>query len=703
MVEYTKQIQDLLVGLLETIEQEDIYIRQVQLREGKQLELYWHGFQHIFWDEGVQDFRVPTHAVLEEVSSREDVRFIYDYVINVFKAHGLSIIAALSSDIPNVAFSPVDASDPKDVLAAKKAELIGKVIVRKNQSKKLFYHALFTLFTGHFVAAYNYYERDEKHGSLEIPKFESKKVKAPNTYECPECDFSTEQASLACPTCGVHLDFKEGQLEETTEETGIEIIHKGMEKLGIFGVLNVRLPIYAADQDACGYLVHYTDQHFGLLRSLFPHIRDEITSDPNEDYEKLARTPSIGRYYSDTYASSLKTLKRVWMRPWMFETLDKDDAKLLKETFPKGVYFSVVGNKSFAEAREEELDAHWTIGKGDLSRSVSADPIGKALLPLQDLENTVSNLLVESLEHSVPSTFADPEILDFETYSKQEISPGSVYPIKNSLVPNTRLDDHFYTLKTASLPREGIDFSRAFDTKAQFVVGDFPSIFGGPQKQGSKTLGEYQESRNYALQRLSIPYYLLTMWWADVIHKSVIDHKVNMISDEKYSTSTQAGRFDNVNVLMEDLTGRFELLIAEGATDLPVSFTQKRMMVKDMVRLNSEYLNQFLFAPENRSTTLRFLGMEELGDLDANQANKQLAEISEMLSGTPVEVEATIDDSEIHLRVIKTFLSSDIGQEHKKSNPEGYGLILSHGEVHYKELVSRMSQIEETKENANSE
>src|SRR5436309_15934427 len=114
---------------------------------------------------------------MEQVSSREEVKFIYDYVVNIFKAHGLSIIAALSAEIPGVPFSPLDADDPNDVLAAKKAEQLGKIIQKYNKSKLLFYHALFTLFTNHFVASYNCYERDEKHGTVEIPKYKKETIK----------------------------------------------------------------------------------------------------------------------------------------------------------------------------------------------------------------------------------------------------------------------------------------------------------------------------------------------------------------------------------------------------------------------------------------------------------------------------------------------------------------------------------------------
>lgn len=698
----SETIKQSLIEILKNIENEDMYIRQRMLRECKQLELYWHGFQFIFWDERVQDFRVPTHDVMEQISSREETKFIYDYVVNIFKAHGLSIIAALSAEIPGVSLSPVDADNPRDVQAAQKAEQIGKIIQKYNKSKLIFYHALFTLFTNHFVAAYNCYETDEKYGTLEVPEYGEEKE--PDTWNCPECEFSSQQELLNCPDCSSPLEKEEG--EDILVETGKKEVNRGMELLKIKGALNVKIPTYASDQSACGYLVDYSDQHFAFLRTEFPWKREEISLNATDNFERIARMPSIGRLYSDTYLQSLLTFKRVWIRPWMYDTLELDDADELREAYPKGCYFSVIDGVQYPiEIREERLDDHWSITKGDLSRAIHGDPLGKPLLPLQDLENMVANLLTESLEHSVPSTWADPEVIDFDKYSKQEVAPGALYPIKNSVNPNRRLDDYFYTLKTSTLPKEGVDFDRIVETKGQFVVGAFPSIFGGPQTEGSKTLGEYQESRNYALQRLSIPYQLLMFWWADVLYKGIKDYIANMIVDEKYTEKSGDGRFSSVILLKDDFTrGRFEQLLPESAIDLPTSFSQKRTNIQQMVQLNSDLINQFLFSPENRRVTLKFLGIEELSDLDSNQSYKQLIEIEELLKSGPVPDEQTgqiiptipiepdIDDDEIHLRVIRTFVCSPSGQEMKKLNPDGYENLLLHGRAHKLNLQMNMMQ-----------
>lgn len=704
--------QKALLHILEEIEKEDDYIRQRLLREAKQNELYWHQFQYLFWDERVQDYRIPTQDVIEQFSSREEIKFIYDYVVNIFKAHGLSIIAALSAEIPGVPFSPMNAESAEDKEAAQQAEELGKIIQRSNRAKLIFYHALFTLYTNHYVVAYNCFKRnkDKYGGVIEIPKFEKKKSKGPDSYSCPgeDCDFESEEKLQECPHCGGPLDYKEGEEIENLEKVGVDEVERGMEEITIKGTLNWKIPLYASNQDACGYAIEYCDAHYAWLRKNFPSInREKLTNrGATDNFEKIARMPSTGGMYSDSYTQSLLTLKRVWLRPWMYDLLnDENEIKELNEKYPSGVYFAAVdcGSMEFAEGRPEMLDDHITITKGDLSRTIHGDPLGKPLIPLQDLENMVANLLTESLEHSVPSTFADPEILDFEVYSKQEVLPGMVYPSKTSLTnPNRTMEDYFYTMKTSTLPKEGVDFDRIVESKAQFVVGAFPSIFGGPQTQGSKTLGEYQESRGYALQRLSIPYQLLFFWWADVIYKCVKDYIKNMVADEKHTIQITDKKFDTVELLKDSFAeGRFELLIPEAATDLPVSYSQKRTTLQQMVQLNSDILNEFLFSPENRAITLRYLGLEELTDLDGNETMKQLVEIEQLLKEEPiigpdgmeapsVPVEMDIDDPEIHLRVIKSFAAGRSGRWHKKNNPNGYKNMLLHGKAHKMLMMQEM-------------
>src|SRR3972149_9815697 len=82
--------------IIRIFEQENRDWRFTKLREWKRQDLYWHNIQYVFWAENSSEFRD-----LDEEGDDTLTR-----VINVYRAHGESIIAALGATIPTVRFFP---------------------------------------------------------------------------------------------------------------------------------------------------------------------------------------------------------------------------------------------------------------------------------------------------------------------------------------------------------------------------------------------------------------------------------------------------------------------------------------------------------------------------------------------------------------------------------------------------------------------
>src|SRR3990167_6682097 len=89
VVEIPDELKLVVHSILEHCEQEDSHSRHIQLKEAKQLDHYWNGLQHIFWDNVEHDWRIPTHDEIREVAGQDE--FVYDYVVNIFLPHGESI------------------------------------------------------------------------------------------------------------------------------------------------------------------------------------------------------------------------------------------------------------------------------------------------------------------------------------------------------------------------------------------------------------------------------------------------------------------------------------------------------------------------------------------------------------------------------------------------------------------------------------
>ena len=74
-----------------------------------------------------------------------------------------------------------------------------------------------------------------------------------------------------------------------------------------------------------------------------------------------------------------------------------------------------------------------------------------------------------------------------------------------------------------------------------------------------------------------------------------------------------------------------------------------------------------------------------------DQRIKQMREINDMMAnGQIIMPEKDVDDNAIHIECTRSFLVSDVGLDLKTTNPQVYGIIFQHLELHI-ELESIMN------------
>src|ERR1043165_6179170 len=692
-----KNLQDCLKYLVDKYEKEDSWTRKQQLKLWKKNEEFWHGIQFVFWSESRQDWLSPlAYKWFSEDEGREGVEGpFYDFVINVYKAHGEAIIAALAAQVPTVRFPPDDAEDDDDLLTSKTYSKIADLIQRHNQVKVLQLMSLFTLWNQGLLAWYHAPKSDKAFGMVNIENFKKQ-------LSCIHCDknFPVEdeedlQEGLhACPECG-------SPLEVNTVLDSFQESPKSRVIIDCFGGLHVKVPYWARKQGDISYLIKALDQPKPFLKSIYPHIADEIENDDedSQQYERMARTPSTFTSFSRADDNhDLATHRQCWLRPWAFEGLTRDketEKKKLYKKFPNGAYVSFIGNK-YAESRDEDLDKYWTICKVGLSTYIHADAIGQPLIPLQESRNVLFNLTLETIEQGIGSQFADPRVLNFNVYSKHEARPGMIYPARAR--EGQTLGNSFYEGGRATLSREVAPFGQQVDKDSQFVVGSFPSLYGGPGEGKSRTLGEYQQSRTMALQRLSIAWSLFTINWAKLMEKCVHLYVENMIDDERFTTPdpTQKDNYVNVWIRKADLTGHVGEVEPEGADSFPISNPQKQTLFFKLVELNNQFINAALFATPNRRIIADLLSFTDLDIPGEEQITKQAVEIADIMKGVPVQVDPIVDDNEIHIEMCKYFLAGQRGLDLKKTAPDQYMMIEQHLQQHL-QLVQQNAEAEQEK------
>lgn len=733
--ELSHELKEALKQIVKECEDEDIFIRKSQVKTWKKNEEFWHGVQYLFWNDKEATWISPQSGAAPNLgySSEEMKEFgpFYDYVIDIFTAHGESIISALSAQLPSVRFVPDNSEDDDDVSTAKTYDKLVDLISRHNNAQIKFLQKLFYYWIDGFAADYRYIDTDFKYGSYRVPVFEPKPI-----LVCPECgaEINAEQESEGPQTdnekeAGTGEDKSMPQIcqncgeEVVPQESGNTVLlhvrdeekPKSRVKYEVYNPLFVKVPVYAFDQDSCGYLGFYLDKPKDELIASLAYdddgkLDEEINKKIESEYmindERWARLQYQYPTGPEMENKKMATLIQFWLRPSKFNMcLDLGIREELLKTFPKGVKVVLVGKtKAFISAKEENLDERWTVSKCKLSTFVHGDPLCRPLVPIAEMRNQLDNLVMDTIEHGMPETFADSEVLDFDAYGNFEAKPGYVFKAKAR--PGKTLAEGFHTLQKAQVPREIGVYRAALDKDAQFCVGSFPSLYGGPSEGKSRTLGEYNQSRQQALQRLTITWKLAGDAYRKNMEEMVRMFVGMMVQDEHY-TKRIGDNYLTIWIRKSQMTGKIGGVESEVSDSFPMSIQQKQALVERLIELNNPQINAALYSPENRRVLQYIFSINELKMPGANQIYKQVYEINEMIkTGTgpvvpmqvsSVPIDPLVDDDAIHIAACKDFLVDDMGLELKKQKPEIYADIQTHLAMHQKNLqLKTLTQFEGT-------
>lgn len=676
----TEDQKNRIISICRKLDQNDQPERQRWLPIWKKLEFLWQGWQKTTWDPIARDWRTPYDLLnmgrFDLVAPEDLYR-----TVNVYRSQGESIIAALSAALPNIRYFPDDADNPDDITTARAYSKISEKINLENDSPLTFIHALFTLFNQSFVGFYNYYVRDEKYGTAKIPQMGMEEQDVVEQY-CPSCGM--ESQTELCENCGSETEVNQ-RTEYVPAINGYNEIHKGCEVIEAWGPLNLKILHGIKKQSDTPYVRLETDCHVTILSSIYPKVKEQLQKTAPQDPNRFDRT--------SVFNPDLHTVIREWLRPCNFEDEENADLKAL---FPEGGYFVIIDDLVLVESLPEKLDDCWTLTENPLARLIHADPMGLQVSHVQEMINELVDLTMQTIEQGVDQVFADPRVLDFTQYGQSEVKPGTVYPAK--ALAGKSLGESFFTLKAATLG-QGIDrFMVQLDQYAQLVSGAFPSIYGGAIQGGSNTYKEYEASKNQALQRLSLTWRMLNQTWARVMRKSIESYRSNLVEDEKF-VKKFGNSYVSVHIKKAELTGKVGRVSAEVTDQLPISWTQRRGVVLELIQMQLPQLIATFFHPENVTMMKDLFGLEDLYIPGEDDRIRQLFDILEMLNSPPMEIPGAfdpitgepgppqfqstkppnpdLDDNEVRIQVLKAWLLSEVGEDEKITNPPGYENVMA--------------------------
>jgi len=732
-----KELDDKISGLLKQVSDhfdiEDRAVRERQIRTWRRLKLYWNGFQNIWYSEVAHDWRVWD----DQTRADDNDQSYYDKPINVFRAYLESIIAALSVAVPAIKCYPDDAENPLDLATAKAGDAIAKLVYKHNDVALLWLHSLYIFCTEGLVACYTYPKEDEEYGTYQEAEFEQ--VEEP-VYRCPTCgsdldaalftqrekdefmpddddakvhDAIDNEEMIVCPQCSGILDPEfEPEHQVVSRLVGITSKPKTRQCMEVYGGLYVKVPNYAMKQADIPYLRFSYETHFSGVIERYPNLREKLSGQSKvgpsamglyDPYEAWGR---LSPQYQGEYPLNTVTVNTYWFRPTAFNSLNEEDAEYLKKQFPDGCKFVKI-NEHCADYENECLDDCWTLTQNPLSDYLHHDPLGMLLTSVQDITNDLVSLVLQTVEHGIPQTFADPTVLNFDQYRQTETMPGAIYPATPRA--GKSVGEGFYEVKTATLSGEILPFSQSVQSMGQLVSGALPSLFGGQSGQGSQTASEYAMSRAQALQRLQTPWKMLTLWWKTIFGKVIPSYIKDTMDDERVVEKDEQGNFINVFIRKAELQGKIGSIELEANEQLPITWSQRRDVVMELFKLGIPELMQALSAPENIDLLKQAVGLDEFVVPGEADRNKQYEEIQQLINSEPimmpnpmnpmgmdempsVEVDPILDNHQLEFEVCRQWLIGAAGRLAKTENPAGYKNVLLHAQAHQMIIQQQMMQ-----------
>ncbi len=739
--DYNEEIASLLKTVVDHFDKEDRMTRERQIRHWRRLKLYWNNFSQIYWSEVAQDYRI----VGRDTNSTDTDQDYYDKPVNIFKAFLETIISALSINIPAINCVPDDAENPLDISTAKAGDKIAELVYKHNDVILLWLHALYIYCTEGLIACYSYPKEDESYGTYDKPKYKDEEIEA---YVCPSCgsrqpdeEFSNEEKyefspdeddvdvknelkkGPICIECGIELDK---DLQKTKlivpRLVGVTKEPKSRICLEVYGGLYVKVANYAKCQDDTPYLNFSYETHYTNVLECYPKLREDLphggwsnigVDDPYEQYGRL------NTQYRGEFPNEMVTVKNSWLRPAAFNILPDEDYKKLKKLFPDGVKV-VLANDICADYCAESLDDHWTLTQNPMSDFLNHEPLGELLTNIQDITNDLISLTLQTIEHGISQTWADPAVVNFSAQRQIEAMPGTITPTK-PISGSKNVGEAFYSSSTASLAPEVVSFYRIIQELGQFVSGALPSLFGGSQNAGSsRTASEYAMQKGMAMQRQQTPYRMITIWWKKIFGKVIPMYMKNMVEDERIVQKNDMGKFINIFIRKAETDGKIGSIELEPSDKLPITDEQQADLIMQLMQLNNQEITAALMDPENLPYIAKVIKIPQFKLPGEADRVKQYDEIDELINSVPippsqesiqlyaqaqatghpdavppqeqpsVEIDIDVDNHPIEASICKSWLISSAGRLAKKENPDGYKNVLLHMKAHLVEVGKAM-------------
>lgn len=616
-----QQLKDAIRTAITRSQQQEKFLRRIEVLHDSQLRMYERGYQHFFEGaDGSWVAAVPGAPFFDADSNamEEWGDYIDDYPI--FHGFIWIIQSVLTQNGPGVVFEANDPSNSGDNQAAEAAEGTRKNFDRFNDVKKIMRDIVRMMCVSGRVVTW--------------------------------------------------VETKANPAKWGRNEDGSPV---KQQTASVYGCLETKVPIMAKEQSEFPYAIIYRDldvrnakqDHSWIAKKI---KANEVGLDEN-NYERFHRLGILqggrSQYQVGEAISHLVTEVNAWLRPSAFSDDEFDDPfdeaqpedmiededgpraptvrEMIESIFTDeyghftGLHAVFVG-KTYSEAWAESMDDVLCVAQPFAGDGQSAMAIMDPAVIAQDRFNTLMNYCAETFDFGAPSTFVLSSKMDFEAITDQAAQPFAWRQLKQLGNGTNAAVDNFYREPNPEVPEslsQCIEFLQG--EYLQFVLACPPAMWG-ESSEDTKTASGLAQSRNQALGRMGIIWSVIVSTMARLYFQVALAVARDPDTPDQIIVPVKGGQ--NVTVQTERLSkGRFRCSPDEDS-GFPDSTAAKRATMMSVVQLFAQFppaAQQFFAAPENWRNMLKLLGITEMVIPEAEAQVKQVEEIEELLNSVPLE------------------------------------------------------------------
>ena len=423
---------------------------------------------------------------------------------------------------------------------------------------------------------------------------------------------------------------------------------EGIEKITAHGVLESKVvPITSNCIDDLVFINISEELDIYQAKGEYPDYKDKIKENMatlgESAYERIARLGVLQgtrllMQAGDAFAHMISR-HTCFFPPCAFEKIPEGVRSKISQVCPDGLKVIFCGDQ-YCGAENVKPSDQVSIGFPGPGDGMSRPSMGKRVVPLQDVFNDELNLWHEAHDYCVPTLFMYSETGDTDAINEQISQPGNIIPF-SALPPGaSSAESAFYAAVLEGIPAtlpQLIQFIQG--PLAQFISGAFPALFGGDTGDNDTAKG-ISIQRDQAMGRMGLPWGSLQQLFASA-YTNAVRSAVKHGSDEdnfSYSFKDKTGAVVSQKISVQDLKSGNCICKANIDASFPESTNSKRQAYQTMMAASERnpIIAGVMADPNNLEFGHTVLGLVDLVVPGADSRNKQLVEITQLLSEPPV-------------------------------------------------------------------